>query len=236
MHNCKTCGGGLIHIERLGDVCPYCGNGYLSDGTTIPAKQSEQFLDSADLYEKCVTGVMEISVRNGKGQGGSGSGYLIDANGLAITNAHVVLEEKNKIFETIFVRICNKVIKAKVIKCGSPEGVDLALIRLENVPSNATPLKLEKFENVRNGEKVYVIGNPKGEGISITSGIVSDRLRDVFGQKLLMTDCTINPGNSGGPMFNQKGHVIGTVVSKRTDADNMNYAVPVLIVQEFINK
>ena len=50
-----------------------------------------------------------------------------------------------------------------------------------------------------------------------------------------MTDCTVNPGNSGGPIFNKKGLVIGTIVSKRTDADNMNYAIPSSTVISFLS-
>jgi len=241
MHNCKTCGGNLVAVNQFGYVCSYCGNGYSTGGKTLPAAQSAPLLDGADLFEQCVPGVLEIFWQQGNG-GGAGSGYLIDKSGLAITNAHVVQTEQGNLVNALAVRICGKVVKGTLIRCGDYNrannrvGTDLALIRLEQVPAGAKALRFEDFNNVRNGEQVYVIGNPKGEGISITSGIVSDRLRHFAGRDLMMTDCTINPGNSGGPIFNKKGLVIGTIVCSRVEADNMNFAIPSSTVLSFINK
>ena len=243
MHNCKTCGASLIAVRQTGQagyLCPYCGNGYSNSGITIPSAQATNMMDGADLFDKCIPGVLEIFWEVENCGWCSGSGYIIDDNGLAITNAHVVLDHDGEVCKTVGVRVCNKFTRANVVRCGdyrpnNPQGVDLALIRLEKIPATAVPLKFENFDNVRNGEQVYVIGNPKGEGVSITSGIVSDRLRNVGGKNLLMTDCTVNPGNSGGPIFNKKGLVIGTIVSKRTDADNMNYAIPSSTVISFLS-
>ena len=135
--------------------------------------------------------------------------------------------------------MCNESVTADVLKLGDNshgegKGVDLALIKLSRVPSKATVVKFENFEKVKNGERIFVIGNSLGYGTCITSGIVSDRLRNVNGKMLLMTDCAINGGNSGGPIFNEKGLVIGAVVSGITSAEGMNFAIPANQVLYFI--
>ena len=115
-------------------------------------------------------------------------------------------------------------------------GDDLALIRLSGVPVQASVATFGDFNKVRNGEKVFVVGNSLGYGTCITSGIVSDRLRNVNGKMLLMTDCAINGGNSGGPMFNEKGEVIAVIVAGIDGAEGMNFAIPVDTVQQFLYK
>jgi S1-C subfamily serine protease len=70
----------------------------------------------------------------------------------------------------------------------------------------------------------------------MTSGIVSDKLRNVNGKNLLMTDCAVNGGNSGGPMFNSSGKVIAVIVSGITGAEGMNFAIPSDKVLNFISE
>lgn len=70
-------------------------------------------------------------------------------------------------------------------------------------------------------------------GVCLGRGIVSDRLRNVNGHMLLMTDCAINGGNSGGPIFNEQGRVIAAVVSGITSAEGMNFAIPSDTVLQF---
>ena len=135
--------------------------------------------------------------------------------------------------------MCGENTEASVIKLGdcnhgSGNGIDLALIKLERVPSSAKVVKFENFDNVKNGERIFVIGNSLGHGTCITSGIVSDKLRNVNGRMRLMTDCAVNGGNSGGPIFNEKGLVIGAVVSGITAAEGMNFAIPANEVIKFI--
>lgn len=190
------------------------------------------------VFDSNITSVLEITWTNG-GYKHSGSGFLISKDGYAITNTHVVTSDDGTSCQTVKVKLCNQSTTAEVIRLGDDEhgagsGIDLALIKLATVPENATVVRFEAFDKVRNGERVFVIGNSLGYGTCITSGIVSDKTRKVNGKMLLMTDCAVNNGNSGGPIFNEKGLVIGAIVSGITNAEGMNFAIPSDAVQEFI--
>ncbi len=192
----------------------------------------------AMVFDSNIKGVLEIYWTDGPYKH-SGSGFLVSADGYAITNAHVVTHESGASCGTVNVKICNQITTAQVVRLGDEahglgKGIDLALIKLASVPKNATVLKFGKLDDVRNGERVFVIGNSLGYGTCITSGIVSDRLRRVNGKMLMMTDCAINGGNSGGPIFNEKGQVIGAVVSGISSAEGMNFAIPSDDIKKFM--
>lgn len=91
-------------------------------------------------------------------------------------------------------------------------------------------------EPVRNGQKLYVIGNALGMGTCITSGIISDKRRMVNGKPRLMTDCAANHGNSGGPVFDEDGRVIGAIVAGIDSAKGMNFAIPADVIEDFLEK
>lgn len=91
-------------------------------------------------------------------------------------------------------------------------------------------------KEVETGEKVYVIGNSRGQGICILDGIVSDSERIIGRDKFIMFSAPIVHGNSGGPVFNGDGEVIGIATLGREDALAMNYAIPVSAVNAFIEQ
>lgn len=238
---CEDKGGGFYE-------CRYCGSTFMGEASTNASAEakpaSSAGVGGADVFEQNINGILEISCM-GKDGMWSGSGYLISASGYAITNAHVAAEEgSGKPCQKIAVRLCNRVVAATVValadnKAGAGNGIDLALIKLAALPSGATPLKFEDSDKLRNGEPVFVIGNSLGQGTCITSGIISDKSRDINGKKFIMTDCAVNGGNSGGPIFNHSGLVIGTITLQgRThtgsDAEGMNYAIPANVVKKFI--
>ena len=246
---CIQCGGTCVDIGNGEYECQFCGATFNKE-ELIPAYKNQAVpnmknADSGvDVFDNNINGVLEISAM-GKSGAWVGSGYIISDSGFAITNAHVAADGSDgKPCQKMAARVCGQTVPAKVIaladdKAGHGNGVDLALIQLSEMPRGAIALSFEQFSNVRNGEKVFVIGNSLGDGTCITSGIVSDKRRVLGGKELLMTDCAINGGNSGGPIFNEKGLVIGTICSSRLrpdggDTKGMNYAVPGDIVQEFI--
>ena len=226
---CRYCG----HREQAAQAAPsYSGNAQRS--------VVEQRDHGVDVFESNVNGVLEIQWSDSR-YTHSGSGLLITNDGYAITNAHVVTHSDGRSCGTVSVRISGETVTASVVKLGdsqhgSGSGVDLALIKLSRVPRGAKTLTFEDFSNVRIGERVFVIGNSLGHGTCITNGIVSDKTRNVNGKMLLMTDCAVNGGNSGGPIFNDKGLVIGVIVSGITDAEGMNFASPASTVQAFIGR
>jgi len=134
-----------------------------------------------------------------------GSGFIIDASGLVVTNNHVI-EGADEVSVTLQ---DNTTLKAQVV--GRDEGGDIALLKVKS----DKPLPTVDFGDSaqsRVGDWVLAIGNPFGLGGTVTAGIVSARGRDIHqGQydDFIQTDASINRGNSGGPLFNMDGQVIG---------------------------
>src|SRR5690242_2731086 len=154
-----------------------------------------------------------------------GSGFIIDASGLVVTNNHVIADadEVNVILND------GTTLKAEVI--GRDQKTDLALLK---VAANK-PLKAVKFgdsDKLRLGEWVIAIGNPFSLGGTVTAGIVSARNRDIQSgpyDNYIQTDASINRGNSGGPLFNLNGEVIGVntaIISPSGGSIGIGFAVP----------
>jgi serine protease Do len=154
-----------------------------------------------------------------------GSGFIIDAAGLVVTNNHVIADadEVNVILND------GSTLRAEVI--GRDQKTDLALLKVK--PTK--PLKAVKFgdsDKLRLGEWVIAIGNPFSLGGSVTAGIVSARNRDIQSgpyDNYIQTDAAINRGNSGGPLFNLNGEVIGVntaIISPSGGSIGIGFAVP----------
>ncbi|MFN4172426.1 MAG: DegQ family serine endoprotease [Pseudorhodobacter sp.] len=149
--------------------------------------------------------------RNGRGDQGRprrsealGSGFVISEDGFIVTNNHVI--EKADDIEIEF--FSGKRLKAKVV--GTDPKTDIALLKVES----DAPLPFVPFGNsdvMRVGDWVVAMGNPLGQGFSVSAGIVSARGRALSGtyDDYIQTDAAINRGNSGGPLFNLDGEVIG---------------------------
>src|ERR1019366_8093376 len=154
-----------------------------------------------------------------------GSGFIIDASGLLVTNNHVIADadEINVILND------GTTLKADIV--GRDTKTDLALLRVKPVK----PLKAVKFgdsDKLRLGEWVIAIGNPFSLGGTVTAGIVSTRNRDISSghyDNYIQTDAAINRGNSGGPLFNLDGEVIGVntlIISPSGGSIGIGFAVP----------
>ncbi len=161
----------------------------------------------------------------GRRGGGMGSGFIIDASGLIVTNFHVAGQAEN-----ITVTLADgTVLPAKLV--GGDERTDLALLRVEaGRPLPAVPFATGTPPRV--GDWVVAVGNPFGLGLSVTSGIVSARGRDIGAgpyDDFLQTDTAINPGNSGGPLFDMQGRVVGVntaILSPSGASAGIGFAVP----------
>ncbi len=249
MIRCKKCGGTCSDIGGGMYECEFCGSVFsgneIAAAPTAVAPAEKASDSGADVFDNSINGILEITCKGRKGSW-SGSGYLISVGGYAVTNAHVAADSDGRPCSSIAVKLCGHIVSASVValaddKAGLGRGSDLALIQLSSVPASAKALPLDASGSSRNGEQVYVIGNSLGCGTCITSGIISDRARRLGdGKTYIMTDCAVNGGNSGGPIFNCKGQVIGTIVSRGltregTDAEGMNYAVPVSELIAFLN-
>ncbi len=133
-----------------------------------------------------------------------GSGFVISEDGYIVTNNHVIAEA-----DTIQIEFKNgDVMKAKVV--GTDPKTDIALLKVDATK----PLPFVSFgdsDTARVGDWVLAVGNPLGQGFSVTAGIISARNRELRGtyDDFIQTDAAINRGNSGGPLFNMDGQVIG---------------------------
>ena len=160
-------------------------------------------------------------------QEGAGSGWIIDENGIIITNNHVVAGA-----ETITVILADgRIYSVDTDTVATDPLTDLAIFRIE--AENLTALSVGDSAKLRVGDWVVAIGNSLGERISATNGIVSAvdvSLAIDAGQTLydlVQTDAAINPGNSGGPLVNMAGEVIGITSIKiaTVGVEGMGYAI-----------
>ncbi len=158
---------------------------------------------------------------------GLGSGFLVGDDGNVITAAHVVQTADQVVAEFLD----GTRIPAVVI--ASDPLADLALLRLETIPTGVQPVALGDSDRTVLGEQVFVVGAPYGLGHTVTVGHVSGRRIQVdqglgIEVEFFLTDTSINPGNSGGPMFNMQGEVIGIISSILTQSggfEGLGFAV-----------
>jgi serine protease Do len=164
-----------------------------------------------------------------------GSGFIIDASGIVVTNNHVIADA-----DEISV-ILNDGTKLKAELVGKDTKTDLALLKV----ASDKPLKAVKFGNsdkLRLGEWVIAIGNPFSLGGSVTAGIVSARNRDINSgpyDNYIQTDAAINRGNSGGPLFNLDGEVVGVntaIISPSGGSIGIGFAVPSVTAMAVIDQ
>ena len=154
-----------------------------------------------------------------------GSGFVIDAAGLIVTNNHVVEGA-----EAIEVRFQDSTI-LKAVLVGRDPKTDLAVLRVK--PEKPLPtVTFGDSDGLRIGEWVMAIGNPFGLGGSVSLGIVSARNRDINAgpyDDYIQTDAAINKGNSGGPLFDLKGNVVGintAIFSPSGGSVGIGFSVP----------
>ena len=163
-----------------------------------------------------------------------GSGFIVSADGLILTNAHVVADA-----DEVMVRLTDKrEFKAKVL--GVDRRTDVALIRI-----SATGLPVVKFGDsakLKVGEWVLAIGSPFGFENSVTAGIVSAKGRQLPQENyvpFIQTDVAINPGNSGGPLFNMRGEVVGInsqIYSQSGGSIGLSFAIPIDVALDVKNQ
>jgi len=154
---------------------------------------------------------------------GVGSGFILSADGLIMTNAHVV-EGADELIVTLSDK---REFKAKVV--GSDKRTDVAVVKIEAAGLSA--VRIGDVNRLRVGEWVMAIGSPFGLDNTVTAGIVSAKKRDT-GDFLpfIQTDVAINPGNSGGPLINMRGEVVGInsqIYSRSGGFQGISFAIPI---------
>lgn len=178
------------------------------------------------VYDRVSPAVVAIQTRDG-----GGSGSIIDASGLILTNAHVVGRER-----VVTVRLADgRTFQGDVVGYGDNR-LDLAAVRLRGNPGNLPTVTLAPPNSVRVGQSALAIGSPFGLQGTLTVGIIS---RIDTERNLLQTDAAINPGNSGGPLLNREGQLIGVNTMIYTTGQSggnvgIGFAIPTEAAQRFL--
>ena len=161
---------------------------------------------------------------------GTGSGFIIDANGIILTNAHVI-EGADRVVVTLK---DGRELPGTVL--GQDPLTDVAVIRVE--ATNLPTVELGNSDRLRPGEWAIAIGNPLGLDNTVTAGIISATGRSSAQIRVpdkrvsfIQTDAAINPGNSGGPLLNQRGQVIGMNTAIIGGAQGLGFAIPINTAQ-----
>ena len=215
--------------------------------------------DPAALYERLSPGVVTIiSIFDGSsqalipggnddGEGGQGSGFVLDGNGYVATNAHVVTEGRppgQKRAEEVYVELSDgSRVRARIV--GHDPNADVALLKVDPGGLKLTPLRLGRSRDLTVGEPVAAIGSPFGERQSLSVGVISALDRSIESLtafqigNAIQTDAAINPGNSGGPLLNGKGEVLGInsqIKSASGGGEGVGFAVPVDAVRRSLRE
>ncbi len=170
-----------------------------------------------------------------------GSGFIVSADGLIVTNKHVVSDT-----EVTYKVITKDGSEYEVKQINRDPNNDIAVIKID--ASNLKPVDLGDSSNLKVGQFVIAIGTALGEfRHTVTTGVISGLGRGItagsvfegFVERLddvIQTDAAINPGNSGGPLLNSSGQVIGVSVAVAAGAENIGFAIPIDIVKKALEE
>jgi serine protease Do len=166
---------------------------------------------------------MQLPVRT------EGAGFIVRADGVILTNAHVVSDADEVVVKLSDRREFN----AKVL--GTDALTDIAVLKIE--ASGLPAMQLSSSAPPRVGEWVMAIGSPYGFDSTVTAGVISATRRALPGEGLvpfIQTDAAINPGNSGGPLINMRGDVVGInsqIYTRTGGFQGMSFAIPIDVAQ-----
>ncbi len=197
----------------------------------------------AALFKKTSPAVVLVATKEGVG-----SGAVISSNGFIVTNWHVIagsdevgvmfkpIQEGKKLSSEDFR-------KAEIVRVN--QVADLALLKVESLPSHVTPFQLANKSEIAVGLDVHAIGHPAGgQDWTYTKGIIGQYSENFSWNSeekikhkaaVIQTQTPINPGNSGGPLILDSGQLIGINSFKQMEADGLNYAVAVQEIEKLLN-
>ena len=186
--------------------------------------------------------ISQVTLKKGQGLvdevSNIGTGFVVDPNGIIVTNQHVVSDTTAK-----YKVITSDGVEYETVEILRDDGNDVALLKID--AKNLKALKLGDSDNLAVGQTVIAIGTPLGEYAgSVTTGVISGLGRSVTAssgwfdsttkvyENVVQTDAAVNPGNSGGPLINTQGEVIGINFATTANADNISFALPINIVKQ----
>ncbi len=194
----------------------------------LPARADEKV---KALFRKCAPATVYVECKPDKeGLVHLGTGSIIDAGGLILTNRHVVASSLDGDKEVAVFLFDGRRFDASVIEAS--EELDLALLRVKDSPGELPVMEWGDSDALEVGEDVIAIGNPDGLKWTLSTGIVSGK-RD----NMLQTTAPLNPGNSGGPLISPEGKLIGVnTLSAYKDRNNIAFARTSNVSREWVEK
>ncbi len=214
-------GPAVVNISVIGSA-KASDNDAMSDGVPNGSDPFQQF------FRRFQQGQGQQQMPRETPTRGQGSGFIVSADGIILTNAHVVRDASD-----VTVKLTDRrEFSAKVL--GSDPRTDIAVLKIDakDLPIVATG----NIKDLRVGEWVLAIGSPFGFENTVTAGVVSAKgrsLPDDSAVPFIQTDVAVNPGNSGGPLFNTRGQVIGVnsqIYSRTGGYQGLSFAIPIDIV------
>jgi S1-C subfamily serine protease len=207
-----------------------------------------------DIYERLGPGVVTVAstfasgaVPDESGEGGQGSGFVLDGEGYIATNAHVITTGQGpaaRRAEEVYVSFSDgNRVPAEIV--GHDLFADVGLLKVDPEGLELTPLTLGTQDSIEVGEPVVAIGSPFGEEQSLSVGVVSALDRAIASLTpfqvgdAIQTDAAINPGNSGGPLLDGKGRVLGInaqIRSRSGGGEGVGFAIPVGAVRRSLEE
>jgi S1-C subfamily serine protease len=206
----------------------------------------------AQIYDRLAPGVVtvlslfegSVSILDEGGEGGQGSGFVLDGAGYIATNAHVVTSDSGGRAESVFIEFSDgNRVQAEIV--GVDPNADVALLKVDPDGLSLTPLELGTSRTIAVGEPVAAIGSPFGERQSLSIGVISAVDRNIESLTrfrigdAIQTDAAINPGNSGGPLLNARGRVLGInaqIKSESGGGEGVGFAIPVDAVRRSLRE
>lgn len=207
------------------EQCPY------NPFSDLPPEFQQFFGQNLRFYQPCQKGTKFQEV-------GGGSGFIISADGLILTNKHVVQDTAAEY--TVFTNDGKKY-SAEVL--ARDPNIDIAVIKIS--ASNLPTIKLGDSDSIQVGQTAIAIGNALGEfRNTVNVGIVSGLSRNITASgggltetiyNVIQTDASINLGNSGGPLLNLRGEVMGINTATAQNAQSIGFAIPVNQVKKIVS-
>ncbi len=203
-----------------------------------------------DVVDKASPAVVSIvaesaSIQPGKtaadNQQGIGTGFIVNSNGIILTNSHVVFDD------SVTYKIATKDKKTfNVKKIDRDSSTDLAILKVE--AKNLPVVNFADSDSVKVGQKVVAIGNALGRfNNTVTVGVISGIGRGVTAsdsqglsqetlENVIQTDAALNPGNSGGPLLDLSGNVVGINFATTVGAENLGFVIPINRIKPILDQ
>jgi len=211
----------------------------------------EPVYNAQQVFAISYRSVVEVKVQNNAEDVAFGSAVLVSSSentGYFITNAHVVTYTRMAVvheFEEHFIRFAFEEEYREVELVRFDRDLDLAILRISNLPTHTQVINMGNSETLSHGDKVFAVGNSQNFGVTISQGVIGIPLIEIHYDELqrevIQAAITITGGNSGGALLDSRGRLIGITTFRIRDqlgqiVFGVAYSIPIHIVNEFVNQ